>query len=161
MIQSFDEDRDLIVTRIIKAPPALVWNAWTDPESFEQWWVPKPAICRIVQFEPVPGGALETEISEDGGPFSSNVRGCFLQVVKGERLVFTTALVGGWRPSENPFLTAIISILPHADGTAYSAYVMHKNAGDQTQHRELGFHDGWGTVSDQLAALAEARAVRS
>lgn len=161
MIYSFDEDRDLVVSRTIKAPPALVWDAWTDPRSFEQWWVPQPAKCRAVRFEPTPGGALETEISEDGGPFSPHLKGCFLHVVQGARLVFTTALVGGWRPAENPFLTAIISILPHAEGTNYSAYVMHKDAGDQRLHRELGFHDGWGSVADQLAVLAEARAGRS
>lgn len=80
MIHSFDEARDLVVTRIIKAPPALVWDAWTDPKSFEQWWVPRPARCRAVRFDPAPGGALETEISEGGGPFKPHVDGCFLHL---------------------------------------------------------------------------------
>lgn len=161
MMSAVDPQRDLVINRIIKAPPNLVWNAWTDARSFEQWWTPKPALCRTVQFDPTPGGALETEISENGAPFGPHLQGCFLHVVPGQRLVFTNALVGGWRPAQTPFMTAVISILPHPEGTDYSAHVMHKDAGDQRLHAELGFHDGWGTVADQLKALVETQAARS
>jgi hypothetical protein len=34
---------------------------------------------------------------------------------------------------------------------------MHKSRADRDRHVELGFHDGWGTVARQLAALAERR----
>ena len=30
-----DVERDLEISRIIKAPPAAVWAAWTNPASFE------------------------------------------------------------------------------------------------------------------------------
>jgi len=39
----FDPTRDLQISRVIKAPRRTVWRAWTDPASFEQWWVPAPA----------------------------------------------------------------------------------------------------------------------
>ena len=43
----FDPARDLQISRVIKAPRRTVWRAWTDPASFEQWWVPAPAKCKV------------------------------------------------------------------------------------------------------------------
>ena len=37
-------------------PLKAVWNAWTNPELFAQWWGPKGATIEIVQFELKPGG---------------------------------------------------------------------------------------------------------
>ena len=34
-------DREVVVTRTFNAPPRLVFEAWTKPELFKQWWVPK------------------------------------------------------------------------------------------------------------------------
>jgi uncharacterized protein YndB with AHSA1/START domain len=35
-------DLDLTLERVIRAPRAAVWSAWTDPSRFEKWWVPAP-----------------------------------------------------------------------------------------------------------------------
>lgn len=34
-------DRELVVTRTFNAPARIVFQAWTQPELFRQWWVPK------------------------------------------------------------------------------------------------------------------------
>jgi uncharacterized protein YndB with AHSA1/START domain len=34
-------ERELVVTRTINGPVHLVWEAWTKPELFKRWWVPK------------------------------------------------------------------------------------------------------------------------
>ncbi|WP_072806484.1 SRPBCC family protein [Rhodococcoides yunnanense] len=147
---------DLTITRIIKAPRSAVWAAWTTPAQFEQWWVPSPARAKVVSLDLVPGGSFLTEISEDGGEFKPHIAGCFLAVDHLERIVFTNALVAGWRPAENPFITATITFADHPDGTEYIARVMHKDAADAAKHDELGFYDGWGTVTRQLAELTES-----
>lgn len=158
MIQRAHPDLDLTISRVIKAPRAAVWSAWTDAASFEQWWVPAPARCRVVEMDLAPGGAFVTQISENGGDFAPHLSGCFLAVDELERIVFTNALVGGWRPAEQPFMTAVITLRDHPMGTEYVAHVMHKNDADRRMHEELGFFDGWGTVIEQLARLAEQRA---
>jgi uncharacterized protein YndB with AHSA1/START domain len=88
--------------------------------------------------------------------FKPHVEACFLDVVPEQRLVWTTTLSEGWRPTE-PWLalTAIISFLEEGEYTRYSARVMHKNAADSRKHQELGFEVGWGTTIDQLAAFVE------
>ena len=34
-------DREVVVRRVFDAPARLVFEAWTRPELFRQWWVPK------------------------------------------------------------------------------------------------------------------------
>src|SRR6188474_1533103 len=34
-------ERELVVTRTFNGPARLVFEAWTKPELFRQWWVPK------------------------------------------------------------------------------------------------------------------------
>lgn len=155
MTQNFDPDLDLTISRIIRAPRASVWNAWTDKGAFEQWWIPAPALCRVVAMDIRPGGAFETRMSENGGDFGPHLNACFLAVEKRKRIVFTNALTGGWRPAEQPFMTAIITFKDHPDGTEYFSHVMHKSPEDRKMHDEMGFFDGWGTVIEQLAKLVE------
>jgi len=147
--------RDLLVERVIRAPRAAVWAAWTDPAALSQWWVPAPAVCRVLELDLHPGGSFRTEFSEDGSGFGPQITGCVLEVVPEERLVWTTALVGGWRPAEQPFISAVIEFTDHPEGTLYRATALHSDLAQRDLHLELGFHAGWGIVTEQLAALVE------
>lgn len=155
MTDTFDPQRDLKIERIIGAPRQAVWRAWTDPAQFEQWWIPAPIVCKVIDMDLKPGGSFVTTMREGDGDFQPHIDGCFLAVDEGARIVFTTALVGGWRPAENPFMTAVITMQDHPDGTAYTALAMHKSPAASAKHAELGFYDGWGTVTEQLARLVE------
>jgi uncharacterized protein YndB with AHSA1/START domain len=152
----FEPSRDLQISRVIRAPRRAVWRAWTDRASFEQWWVPAPAKCQVQEMDLRAGGALVTHISEHGGAFVPHLNACFLAVEDSQRLVFTDALVAGWRPAEQPFMTAIITLEDHEQGTRYAAHVMHRSGSDRDMHEKMGFFDGWGTVIQQLADQLEA-----
>jgi len=156
MTATLNPELDLSVTRVIRAPRAAVWGAWTDPERFEQWWVPAPQICRVREMDLRPGGSFRTEIRDGAAEFSPHISGCFLAVDDHERIVFTDALLGGWRPAEASFVTAVITMSDHPDGTEYTAAALHRNVADRDKHEELGFQEGWGTVTRQLAELVEA-----
>ncbi|RKH74655.1 SRPBCC family protein [Corallococcus aberystwythensis] len=161
MSPALNPELDLSISRIIKAPRAVVWKAWTDPASFEQWWLPAPSRCKVLELDLRPGGALVTHFSETAtSDFGPHMSACFLAADTLERIVFTTVLLAGFRPAESngmPGITAIITLKDHPQGTDYSAHVMHKNSADRTQHHDMGFHEGWGSVTAQLAALAERR----
>jgi uncharacterized protein YndB with AHSA1/START domain len=151
---------DLTISRLIKAPPAAVWQAWSDPKHFQRWWIPEPLECKVVKLDLFPGGGFETLMREgngdEGGDFQPHVEGCFLEIVPEQRLSFTTSLVEGWRPGE-PWLalTAIMTFTPEDDGTRYTARVLHKTEAESRKHEEMGFYDGWGTAIGQLARLVE------
>jgi uncharacterized protein YndB with AHSA1/START domain len=153
---------DLSLERVIRAPRAVVWRAWTDPDRFAQWWVPAPAMCRVERLDVRPGGALVTRLSEDGTRFDPHLDATFLVVDQLERLVFTNAVDSSWRPaSPAPIaMTAEITLADHPDGTDYRIVVRHGDPASRALHAELGFADGWGTVTKQLAGLAESEAAR-
>ena len=158
MSRAIDPGLDLTISRVIAAPRPAVWEAWADRARFEQLWVPAPAQCRVDAMELEPGGGFETRICESDGVFRPHMSGCFLAVDQGERIVFTICLTGGWRPAEQPFITAIVTFADHPDGTKVDAHVMHKNEADRAMLDEAGFFDGWGAVLAQLATLAERNA---
>jgi uncharacterized protein YndB with AHSA1/START domain len=156
-MMAFDPDRDLLIERFMRAEPEAVWRAWTTPDLLERWWVPAPALCRVEALELRPGGAFRTLLSEGEGPFMPHIDGCFLLLEENRRLIFTNALSGGFRPANDPFITAEIRLEPVTGGTHYSAHVMHKDRATRDTHVELGFYEGWGTVTEQLAATIETR----
>ena len=157
MTDAFNPNLDLAIRRVIKAPRSAVWNAWANPQSFAKWWIPEPIVCEVVAMDLRPGGAFVTRMSQDGGPFTPHLDACFLDVAQGERIVFTTALGGGWRPVEEAFIvmTAIITMADHVDGTEYVSRAMHRTPAESARHDEMGFQEGWGTAISQLAKLVE------
>ncbi|NEY90061.1 SRPBCC family protein [Tabrizicola oligotrophica] len=148
-----EDDSTLAIARLIPAPPAVVWRAWSQPEHLAQWWIPKPIECRVVKLDLRPGGGFETRMREGDGEFQPHLDACFLEIVPERRLVFTTVLTEGWQPVE-PWLalTAIISLEASGAGTRYSARVLHRSPEDSRKHADLGFEAGWDAVLDQLAA---------
>ena len=114
-------DLDLSLERVIRAPRTVVWNAWTDAASLEQWWLPAPMRCRVERLEVTPGGGFVTRMSDDGVEFVPHVDACFLVVDAFERVVFTNAIDSEWRPAtpEPVAMTAEITMRDHADGTDY------------------------------------------
>ena len=150
-------DLDLKLDRIIRAPRSVVWDAWTDPGSLASWWLPAPTRCRVERLDTVPGGAFVTSMSDDGIEFVPHLDACFLAVEAGERIVFTNAVDSRWRPAapEPVAMTAEITLRDHPDGTDYRVIVRHRDPASRARHEQLGFLDGWGTVTGQLAGLVE------
>lgn len=153
---------DLALQRVIHAPLATVWSAWTDPRNLERWWLPAPIRCKVERLEVVPGGAFVTRMSDDGVDFVPHVDGCFLVVDPLQRLVFTNAVDSQWRPAapDPVAMTAEITMVEHPEGTDYRVTVRHGDPAARKRHEELGFAEGWGSVTAQLAALAEQRGGR-
>jgi uncharacterized protein YndB with AHSA1/START domain len=150
-------DLDLTVERVIRAPRATVWRAWTDPVRLQQWWVPAPTVARVERLDVRAGGAFVTSMSDDGVEFVPHLDALFLAIVDEERLVFTNAVDSSLRPAD-PIpvaMTAEVTLGEHPDGTDYRVVVRHRSPTDRSRHEELGFFDGWRSVTEALADLAE------
>jgi uncharacterized protein YndB with AHSA1/START domain len=90
------------------------------------------------------------------GPDGTEVpnRSLYLEVVPDERLVFTDAYTAAWQPSAKPFFTIVLTFEDEDGKTRYTARAKHWTAEDCASHDKMGFHEGWGVATDQLAALA-------
>lgn len=146
-------DRELLLTRLIDAPPEKLYRAWTEPALLKQWFAPRPWTTPRAELDVRPGGAnLVVMRSPDGNDFPN--RGVYLEVVPNQRLVFTDAYSEAWQPSEKPFMTVILTFEEEGGKTRYTARVRHWTVADREAHEKMGFHGGWGLCTDQLAALA-------
>jgi uncharacterized protein YndB with AHSA1/START domain len=145
-------DRELVLTRLIDAPPAKLFRAWTDPDLLKQWFAPLPYTTPVAELDVRPGGANFIVMRGPDGKDLPN-RGVYLEVVENERLVVTDAYTKAWEPSEKPFMTLILTFDNVGGKTRYTARVRHWSVADREAHEKMGFHEGWGQCADQLAAL--------
>ena len=155
MMIPFDPNLDLEITRLLAATPAKVWRCWTEPKLLQQWFAPKPWTTEDAAIDLRAGGRFYTKMaSPEGAEFPGE--GCLLDVVVGERLVFTDIMEAGFRPAAAPGLgfVAVITMTAEGNGTRYVARTLHKSAEVRNSHAEMGFEVGWGTCADQLGALA-------
>jgi uncharacterized protein YndB with AHSA1/START domain len=81
--------RELVFSRIINGPSRLVFEAWTNPELFKKWWVPKSAPMTLVSCEmDVRTGGTYRLVFSAGGQ-SAEFFGKYLEVTPPSRLVWT------------------------------------------------------------------------
>lgn len=152
---TYAEGRDLVLERLIDAPPEKVYQAWTDPSLLKQWFAPLPWTVPTVEVDVRPGGSnLVIMRGPDGSEFPN--RGVYLEVVQNERLVCTDAFTHAWVPSEKPFMVVSLRFERQDGKTKYTARVQHWSVADREKHEQMGFHQGWPICTEQLAALVEA-----
>jgi uncharacterized protein YndB with AHSA1/START domain len=149
------DPRELTLGRILDAPRAAVWRAWTEPELLKQWFCPAPWTVARAELDVRPGGASLIVMQGPEGQEMPNP-GVYLEVVPHERLVFTDAFTSAWRPSGKPFMVAEVTFEDAGEGrTRYVARARHWSDADRKAHEEMGFHTGWGIAADQLEAVAQ------
>ena len=155
-----DPALDLVLERYVDVSAELVWKAWTDPELLKQWFCPRPWQTTECEIDLRPGGAFRTVMcGPDGQQFDST--GCYLEVIDGKRLVFTSAMTPGFRPLTAAALsapgmiafTAVITIEDLGGRTKYTAVAIHGDDEACNSHAAMGFHGGWATALRQLVEL--------
>lgn len=144
-------ERELSVERTIDAPVEQVWSTMTD--RIEEWFCPRPwrAEARVLEWRPG-GRSLIVMHGPDGEEMPNE--GVVLAFEPNRRFVFTDAFTADWHPA-GPFMVGIFEVVADGERSTFRASARHWTAEAFTQHRDMGFEEGWGTMADQLKALAE------
>jgi uncharacterized protein YndB with AHSA1/START domain len=149
-----DPDLDLVLTREINAPRDILYMCWTTPAHLVHWFVPKPHKVTGCELDVRVGGACNTTFDVDGNVVEN--KGVYLEVIPNEKIVFTDTYSVGWKPAAEPFMTAIVTFEDIGAGrTRYTAVARHRTADIARTHKDMGFHDGWGTAATQLEDYAQ------
>ncbi|TCL74663.1 SRPBCC family protein [Rhizobium sp. BK251] len=144
---------ELVLVREFDASPAKIFRAWTDPELLKQWFCPLPWKVTDAKLDVRTGGNNYVLMEGPEGEKIPNY-GVYLEVVENRKIVLTDAYTSAWVPSEKPFMTAVVLLEELPGGrTRYTAKALHWTAEDKEAHEKMGFHEGWGTAADQLAAV--------
>ena len=145
------ETYDLSITRLIAAPPAAVWRAWT--EDTGAWFCPAPWKAEFLDQDLVAGGRSTIVMRGPNGE-ENRLEGVYLEVVPERRIVSTDAFTAGWMPA-GPFMVRIDDFVPEGDGTRYTATARHWTQEARDSHAAMGFEAGWNAATDQLEAIAK------
>lgn len=83
-------DREVVVTRTFDAPARLVFEAWSRPELFRKWWVPRSMgmTLRSCEMDVRTGGSYRLVFGEDPANTFAFF-GSYLEVVPNQRIVWT------------------------------------------------------------------------
>ena len=134
----------LTLVRRIKAPPVKVFADLTKPEQLVRWWNPGAGPVLSAEADVRPGGRFHIVFrTQDGGEHFSS--GEYLEVVLGERLVFT------WERESQRALGSIVTIVlrPITGGTELTlTHAQFPNEAERDIHR-----DGWSGAFDKLEAF--------
>ena len=124
--QTYNTENSLVLTRIVDAPREKLFKLWTSPESYKDWFCPRPWKTVKAEAEFVPGGIFNAVMESPEGQRMEEDPGCVLEVVENEKLVWTNAMGPGFQPKEKPFMTAIITFEDAGGGkTRYTATCLH------------------------------------
>jgi uncharacterized protein YndB with AHSA1/START domain len=84
-------DRELLVTRTFNAPAHIVFEAWTKPELFQRWWVPKAAGLSLLScdMDVRTGGGYRLVFRHPASSEPMAFFGTYKEVTPHKRLVWT------------------------------------------------------------------------
>jgi uncharacterized protein YndB with AHSA1/START domain len=84
-------DRELVVTRTFSGPARIVFEAWTKPELFKRWWVPKSTGMSLLscEMDVRAGGTYRLVFRHDAFPEPMAFFGRYIEVTPHSRLVWT------------------------------------------------------------------------
>jgi len=84
-------NRELIVTRTFDAPAHIVFEAWSKPELFQRWWIPKSVGLSLVscEMDVRTGGAYRFVFSHPDFDQSMAFFGTYREVTPPKRIVWT------------------------------------------------------------------------
>ncbi len=83
-------ERELVVARTVNGPARLVFEAFSRPELFKRWWVPKAFVPALLscQLDVRVGGTYRLVFRHDGGEPMAFF-GRYLEVTPHSRIVWT------------------------------------------------------------------------
>lgn len=143
-----DQELALELSHRFEAPPADVFDAWTNPAVLRRWWAAEPTWSTpLAEVDAREGGRYRLSMRTDTGEVHT-VHGEFSEVRPPERLVYTWSWDDGpdAAMSGSEATVVVVDFVP--DGTGTLVRLTHSGfAGDEI----LAMHDhGWQAVLANL-----------
>jgi len=138
----------LKLTRLIDAPPALLFKVWSQPEHLVRWWGPGGFTLPTCEMDFRPGGGFRFVMRSAEGS-DHQLEGTYHEIVEPERLVFSWRWTGG--DCEDPLETVVTVTFEEEDGK--TRLNLHQALFDTVETRDA-HEGGWSESLDRLEAYA-------
>ena len=138
-------EREFVVTRSFDAPARLVFEAWTKPELFKRWWVPKSIGMSLLSCDmDVRTGGTYRLVFDNGAAEPPAFFGKYVEVTPPSRLVWTNEEGGG---------QAVTTVTFEEKG-GKTLLVLHElHPSKEALDESIGFGDGLRETFEQLEEL--------
>ncbi len=139
---------EMELTRLIRAPRSLVWQAWTEIDKLQQWWGPQRFTNPRCEVDLRVGGLIRIDMrAPDGVVFPMS--GEYEQIVPPERLVFLTSALD--EQGEPIFTNRNTVVFREVDGgTEVSIHTRVLDAKPAAWQYLKGMREGWNSSLDKL-----------
>ena len=137
-------ERELVITRTFNGPARLVFEAWTKPELFKRWWIPKsfPITLLSCEMDARVGGGYK--LLFEASPEPKAFFGKYIEVTPHSRLVWT---------NEEGDDGAVTTVTFEEKG-GKTLIVLHElYPSKDALDADLGSYDGMRETFDQLAEV--------
>ena len=102
MAPTYGQERGFTLTRMLDAPPEVVWQAWTDPRYLDWFFNPETRPSWPTSVELRVGGAWRQHMVENAER-QYMTGGIYREIVPNRRLVFLWGASGGWPDTDEPY----------------------------------------------------------
>ena len=146
---SLPSDREIVGSRIMDAPPELVFKAYTDPDLIPRWWGPRRYATTVDKMDLRPGGVWRfVHRAADGGEYAFN--GVYREIVPPKRLVYTFNYEGA--PGHEAVETVTFE---EAEGgkTRMTDHLLFETREERDGMLNSGMEEGAAETIDRLAEL--------
>jgi uncharacterized protein YndB with AHSA1/START domain len=149
-------DRELIISRVFRAPPHLVFDAMTKPELLRRWWAPRSLGVSLIECEADVrvGGRYRYVFGRPGEPAMA-FSGAYREVVAGARVVYTQVFEPTPEAGEG-LITA--EFQPHPDGTQFFSRERYPSKDVLDNVLATGMERGMRESMEQLEELVRSMA---
>lgn len=147
------DERIMTVSRVIKAPPERVYEAFLDPDELAQWLPPTGFSAEVHQLEPEKGGTFRmtfTEETEELAEYGSTFGGTYQELVPGKRIVHTDAF-----ETDDPAMAGEMTVTITFEAVPEGTEVTVRQEGIPEAIPPEDSHAGWTDSLGQLAGLVE------
>ncbi|RYE10383.1 MAG: ATPase [Hyphomicrobiales bacterium] len=152
-----EDSTTLVITRLLRAPRALVWKMFSDPYHLAQWWGPKGFTNRVDKLDFRTGGSwLHVMIGPDGKEYPT--ANDIVEVTPPSRISFRNAPADPKVFGDNPppGFTKTISFIETNAGTMLTLVAIFDKPERKDAVIRRGFSIGTNESFDKLEALLAA-----
>lgn len=147
--------RQLTLSRVLRAPPPLVWQLWTEPAYVSMWWGIKGCTIPVCDLDVRPGGAWRIHMQTPGGTVYRN-GGEYLVVEPQHRLVYSDVpdpATAEWEGRVPGTRQNTVTFAPEGVETRLTLAIEFATAADYERFMSLGIHKGIEQSLEKLDAL--------
>lgn len=148
-------DREIVVSRLINAPQAMVFEAFTEVRHLSQWWGPDGFSTTTRAFEFRAGGQWEFVMhGPDGTDYPEWI--CWTEIAAPARI----AMLHGESPGDPNAFESVITFAPDGDGTRVEMRTVFptpelRDEAVEKYHAIEGGNQTLGNLAAYLEAIAD------